>query len=359
MRFLFRLVPAFILLTLLAGPATAFEPARIGLSPVAAGLVRLEVVGTWPDTCTPQLLDVSARGNDVRLHATRETAGCRASPTPYAFTSEAAMPAALLPGEGIHRVRLEVEDAQHPEGFLAGFGLVRIRDPIAAPTLETGFWWAEQGGEFDAGPGLGLSVESQSNLVSLSVMGYDARGEATWYFGAGELREGIAHLDLGRFEGGAGPFARYAAPEGIQLEGSVDVEVLTPSRATLWFTRADPVSGAIDLRPLSIVRFSFAREPGETLLGRWVLTGTRPGERTTRWIELVHSETRNAGFILTDAAGLVSLSCDTPAGRPGAAPALCHLQLDDGDAIEFTDVALRRLSGWDEDGQRTIAFRLD
>ena len=151
---------AFMLLLLLPALAAAFEPARIVVvpDPVSATQLRLEVSGIWPDTCTPQLASVSSQGRDVRLLAVRESAGCRSTPTPYAFSTEAFEPQQLLPGEGIHRVRLLIEDADGSSGRLAGFALLQDGTQTAA-TLETGFWWAEQGGEFDGGPGLGLSVE--------------------------------------------------------------------------------------------------------------------------------------------------------------------------------------------------------
>lgn len=359
MRLLANPLLSFTFLAAFASAATAYEPPRIALAATDNGLVHFDVAGTWPDTCPPQLLDVSAQGRDVLLLATRETEGCHATPTPYAFSSTARPREQLLPEDGIHHVRLQVEGSLERDPMLAGFALLRVGDAAPGLALETGFWWAEQGGEFGAGPGLGLSVETQAGLISLSVMGYGAHGDSAWYFGAGELADGVAHLDLGQFEGGAGPFARYAAPEAIALSGFVDVETLTPSRAILWFSRADARSGEIDLRPLSIVRFSFAQEPGDALLGRWLVAGAEAGMRQTRWIEFTRGETFEGGFVLHDASGATTLQCDTPHGQPGSPPAICRMETADGDAIEFTDVAFRRLSGWDGDARRTIAFRLD
>jgi hypothetical protein len=347
-----------ILLLLGALPAAAFEPARIDLVINDEGQAYFSVAGTWPDTCPPRLTGFVVEDHDVTLLGARETVGCQPSPTPYSLAS-AQMPLGdLLPDEGVHRVRLQLEEAPGGRLPLAGFALVTVGPMPAGLALETGFWWAEQGGEFAAGPGLGLSVETQSGLISLSVMGYDAQGASAWYFGAGEIDTGTAHLELGQFEGGAGPFAHYSAPETIQLSGVVDVEPITPSRAVLWFSRPDPETGLIDLRPLSIVRFSFAQDPGEALLGRWVLTSADPGQRATRWLDFVRSEPVENGFILHDASGAV-LQCEASPGLPGSPPALCRLDAGDGDAVEFTDIALRRLAGWDSGTHRTLAFRLD
>ncbi len=349
----------FILLAALAAQAHAFEPAQITLASVGDNQARLDISGIWPDTCPPQLMDVSARGHEVLLTATREHLGCNASPTPYAFSTQTMSVQELLPASGIHRVRLQVESTLGSSSMLAGFALIQDGSAAPASGLETGFWWAEQNGEFAAGPGLGLSIESQAGLISLSVMGYDAAGDATWYFGAGALIDGVGHLDLGQFEGGSGPFTHYGAPEGIRLSGAVDVEVLTPSRATLWFSSINPETGALDLRPLSIVRFHFAQDPGEALLGRWVVTGAQADGPQTRWVELVRNEVLPNGFVLHDAEDRVSLHCETPPGRAGSPPILCHLQNENGEVVEFTDIALRQLSGWDGQGRRTIAFRLD
>lgn len=358
MRLLSKLILAFTLSAAFSA-AIAFEPPRISLVNTRQDLVHFEVAGIWPDTCPPQLLEVSAQGRDILLLATRETEGCRATPTPYAFSSTAQARERLFSEDGIHRVRLEVESALESGLMLAGFALVRNGETPPTLALESGFWWAEQGGQFSAGPGLGLSVETQGGMISLSVMGYGERGDSAWYFGAGELNEGIAHLDLGQFEGGAGPFARYAAPDAISLTGFVDVETLTPSRAILWFSQADSGSGKIHLRPLSIMRFNFAQEPGEALLGRWLIAGTETDARPTRWVDWVRSEAFDGGFVLHDAEGSITLRCDTPSHQPGSPPAICRMESVDGEVIEFTDVAFRRLSGWDADARRIVAFRLD
>jgi len=354
MRLSAKLTSALFLFAAL--PAAAFEPARIDLVVTEAGQAYFSVSGTWPDTCPPRMTGMAVEGRDVSLLAARETVGCRPTPTPYHLASTQSSLDELLPEAGTHRVRLQLEE--DGRSAIAGFALVNA-GALPGPALETGFWWAEQGGEFGAGPGLGLSVETQAGLISLSVMGYDARGDSAWYFGAGELADGIAHLDLGQFEGGAGPFARYAAPEAIALSGFVDVETLTPSRAILWFSRAEAATGKIDLRPLSIVRFSFAQEPGDALLGRWLVAGAEAGTRDTRWIDFVRSEAFEGGFVLHDAQGAATLQCDTSPGQPGSPPAICRMETADGDAIEFTDVAFRRLSGWDGGTRRVVAFRLD
>ena len=357
-RLLRPLLP--LALVLLCAPVTAaFTPAQISVQAEGEGLIRLEASGIWPDTCTPQLLETLVQAHDIVLSATREEAGCSPIPSPYALATGPFDPAVLAPDGGIQRIRVLVDGANGGAPILAGCTLMALDGMGNQAAMETGFWWAEQGGEFGAGPGLGLSVESQAGLVSLSVMGYDAHGAATWHFGAGELAHGSARFDLGRFDGGAGPFAQYAAPAAMRFSGTVDLEVLTPARAILWFSRLRSEHEGLELRPLSIVRFHFAQEPGEALLGRWLIASEEPRARATRWFEWIESRVSEHGFVLLDATGNARLECETPAGRPSSPPIICRLDDGDADRIEFTDVGLRRLSGWDAQARHTLAIRLD
>lgn len=360
MPYLPRLALAFSLFVAFASNGHGFEPAQISLTGDAHDQAQIEVTGTWPNTCPPQLLEVSRQGADLTLLATREDGGCQPIPTPYGFSGP--LPQAANPDEAgiILRTRLLVSDQLHESPMLAGFALLRAEPGNFDSVLETGFWWAEQEGPFAAGPGLGLSLESQADLISLSVMGYDTHGNATWYFGAGTLEHGMAQLELGRFDGGAGPFTPYAAPGNVEYSGTVALEMLTPSRAILWFSRIDDAdNGGLELRPLSIMRFHFAREPADALLGRWVVTGENAGVRGTRWIELVRSESFADGFVLYDGNERAVLQCDTPVGHPGSPPVLCRMDDGHGDLVEFSEVALRRLAGRDARNRRTLAFRLD
>lgn len=346
-----------------ASATAAFEPAQIAaLTDADTGTTVFEINGIWPDTCPPRLEGIGLRGHDITLHAARETTGCQASPTPYALRSAPLPPPPPGTPPGIRRVHLMVTGlTTDNEPALAGFALVQTDPSPPTMALETGFWWAPQeGAEFNGNPGLGLSLETQGELLSLSVLGYDAQGRSAWYFGAGLLQAGIARLDLGRFEGGSGPFERLEAPQAIHFSGHVDIEAQTPSRAVLWFSRADPASGRIELQPVSIVRFSFEQSAASALLGRWLLSGDQAETRAPRWIEWTQTETVADGFVLSDATGGARLHCFQPLTRATSAPPrLCRLALAQDDVLELTDIALRRLSGWDAHGHRVLAFRLN
>ena len=60
-----------------------------------------------------------------------------------------------------------------------------------------------------------------------------------------------------------------------------------------------------------------------------------------------------------EADGQARLQCDLPGGLSAATPTICRLELDDGDAVEFSGIGLRRLAGWDAQLRRTVAVRLD
>jgi hypothetical protein len=354
-----RVALAFGLGLVVIGTAWASEPARIDLVDAGNGQARLDVSGVWPDTCPPQLLGMQFEGHDISLSAARETAACSDIETPYAFSSPSFDTQALWPDGGVQRVRLWVDEGTGTASHLAGFGLISTDKDLPASTLETGFWWADQDGEFAAGPGLGLSIERQSDMLSLSVMGYGSDGSATWYFGAGTLDRGIAHLELGQFEGGAGPFSRYAAPADVKLGGAVDIEVRSPTQAILWFSKHDAANGHLSLRPLSIVRFQFSQSPGATLVGRWLITSDEPNARRRQWLQWTHVDETSDGFVLSGADDQAQLACRAPTSDKVSLPVLCRLHQTDGEMIEFTEVALRSLRGWDAKGQRVLAFRLD
>lgn len=358
-----RLLPGLALLAVLPSEAAAFEPARIVLAQGAGGAEGpvLEVGGIWPDTCPPRLDNIHIQGRDITLLASRETEGCRRSPTPYTLRSAPLAPPDPVSGSGIHRVRLSVAGIGAQESpSLAGFALLHLGQPTPMPALESGLWWAEQGeGEFNGNAGLGLSVETQGDLISLSIMGYDPHGGSTWYFGADTLTHGIAQLDLTRFDGGAGPFETQAAPESIHLSGQVAIETRSPAHAVLWFSKADPETGALDLRPISFVRFSFEQDPTRALLGRWLLAGDRAQTRSTHWLEWSQVHITAEGFQLAHADGSQTLHCLQPDKHGIAPPQLCRLDLGQGDIVELTDIALRRISGWDKQGHKVLLFRLD
>jgi hypothetical protein len=331
--------------------------------PDAGTRVRYEVRGEWPDACVPELDSIRVEDREIVLHAMLPAARCVGEARPFVLSSDS-LPGApqKIVANGIHHVRFEVSRSPGAEPELHGFRLLYAGnnpDPEFVP--ETGFWWPERGGNFDrGGPGIGMQLEVQASILSMSVFGYAEQGAATWYFGAGALTGHTAHIPLSVLQGGAGPFEAYAAPKSIDPAGSVLLELLSPSRVVMWFVRAAPNGRGLLREPMSMVRFRFSAS-AESWLGRWVLIAEEGDAAPTRRIDFVRVERHGDDFALVDASGSHRLSCDVDPGRPNSPPAACRLvtsgstELD----VDFSDIALNELRGWNGSGERIVALKLN
>jgi hypothetical protein len=364
MRLLLLLVLA---LSVIAAPASrAATAARIEVSPQfpdAGTKVRIRIDGEWPDACVPELRSVRLDGQDIVLTATVPGGNCGAESRTYQIDSEQVPTAALkLRRNGIYRIRFEVQRHPGSEPELQGFRLLYASNDSQPPFVpETGFWWPERGGEFDhAGPGLGVQFEAQASTLSVSAFGYDSQGQSNWYFGAGAISGRTAQIELSQLAGGAGPFEAYRAPAQATSVGSLHVELLTPSRAILWFVQPRGNAGGLRLQPVSMVRFRFAQEAAEAWLGRWVVLAERDDGYPTRRIDFVTIERSADGFILLDADGEHRLACRNEITQPNSPPFACSLLVtgDDKAAVEFRDIALGELRGWTGAGERIVALKL-
>lgn len=351
-------------------PQIRIEPAQ----PKAGTALQIDVDASWSDACPPRFESASVDGFDIVVRAVRDPGRCTAEQTPYRISAGFApgaldtdaldASAKLEPArDGIYRVRYEVREGENAEPELHGFRLLQVGTPDDLGFVpETGFWWPELGGEFGrAGPGIGVQLEVQSGTVSVSALGYGPDGRAGWFFGAGALEGRVAHLDMSLLDGGSGPFETYVPPKSMQAVGQAELEVISPSRAVLWFVRAQAPGRAVRLEPMSIVRFSFAQEPGEALLGRWLIVGEQDDGAPTRRIEFSRMDRKAGGLALHDASGEHALLCESPAALPNSPPGLCRLEAVSApeQSIEFTDVGLQQMRGWDRSGRRVLAFRIE
>lgn len=350
-------------------PQIRIEPAQ----PEAGAALQIDVDASWSDACPPRFESARIEDFDIVVRSIRDPGRCTTEQTPYRISADiaGATDAGLLDAgarlpttrEGIYRVRYEVREGEGAEPQLHGFRLLQVGTPDDlgfAP--ETGFWWPETGGEFDrAGPGIGVQIEVQSGTVSVSALGYGQDGRAGWFFGAGALEGRIAHLDLSLLEGGAGPFEAYVPPTSLQAVGHAELEVISPSRAVLWFVRAQAPGRAVRLEPMSIVRFSFAQEPAEALLGRWLIAAEDDDTLPTRRVEFSRMQRKPGAVTLQDDAGEYALQCETPVALPNSPPGLCRLEAASAPdlSIQFTDVGLQQMRGWDGSGKRILAFRIE
>ena len=333
-------------------------------APDAGATVRFKVRGEWPDGCPPAIRDVRIADREIVLTAQPGPGPCGAEPQSYETGTETlALERTKLARNGVHRIRFELRRTPEAPPELLAFQLFYVGnspDPGFVP--ETGFWWHERGGEFDqAGPGLGAHMEVQSGTLSLGVHGYGEDGSPRWSLGAGPMQGHVATVELTQLRGGAGPFEPFRAPEEMSAAGSVLVELVSPSRATLWFLRPRADGKGLAVQPLSMVRFRFAREAAEAWRGRWVVLAESDDDYPTRRIDFVRLMRKQDGFLLLDAKREFRLRCETDKARPNSPPTRCRLQSDAGDAaeIDFDHVALNELRGWTGSGQRIVALKLN
>jgi hypothetical protein len=306
-------------------------------APDAGTAVRVKVRGEWPDGCVPAITDARLQGRDIVLRAEPRPGPCGKDAQAFETGTETLpLDRLKLAGNGVHRIRFVVAGGPDQPGVLHAFRLFYVGnspDPGFVP--ETGFWWPERGGEFDrAGPGLGAQMEVQSGTLSLSVYGFSAAGEPAWSLGAAPMRGHVAEVELSRLSHGAGPFDLYRAPSQIVTQGSAHVELVSPSRATLWFVQSGAEDGGLKLQPVSMVRFRFAQEPAEAWRGRWVVLAERDDGYPTQRIDFSRLVRKKDGFMLLDADGEYRLRCVADAARPNSPPTRCSLRYASGDVLE-------------------------
>lgn len=332
--------------------------------PDAGTRLRVSVEGEWAHGCAPVLESARVEGRDIILESHIPDGRCDGAAAAYRLDSERLPGAALkLTRNGVYRIRHEVRGAPGREPELHGFRLLHVgNSPDAGFVPESGFWWPERGGEFDrAGPGIGVQMEAQARTLSVSVLGYGPNGDPDWYIGAGAIAGLTAQIELNRLDAGAGPFDPYRPPAQSLPAGTAHVEMLSPSRVTLWLLRPDGQDGALQLQPLSMVRFRFAQEPAEAWLGRWVVLAESDEAYPTRRIDFTTIERDDKGFNLVDAAATHRLACRTGPAQPNSPPHSCALTIAgaSGEVIDFRDIALNELRGWSSSSLRIVALKLN
>jgi hypothetical protein len=361
----FRFATALGALFLLFGLDARAAAPRIDVwppAPDAGTALRFKVHGEWPEGCVPAIADARIEGLDIVLRASLAEGPCPAAPQSFETGTETLPLERLkLAGNGVYRVRFEVERGNGRAPELHAFRLLyagNTPDPGFVP--ETGFWWPELGGEHKAGPGLGVQMEVQARTLSLGVYGFDD-GAASWSVGAGPMQGHVAEVELTQLRHGAGPFEPFQAPKELDTIGHAHVELLSPSRATLWFLRPRADGRGLQLQPVSMVRFRFALDPAEAWRGRWVVLAERDDGYPTQRIDFVELKKTASGFTLLDAAGEFRLRCTADRVRPNSPPTRCRLTARSGAVLDadFDHVALNELRGWTGAGQRIVALKLN
>ncbi|MEZ5463836.1 MAG: hypothetical protein R3F22_01145 [Lysobacteraceae bacterium] len=349
-----------LLLVSLAANATTPDIEVRPRYPSSSTPVLIDLVGHGSDVCAPQQASLEISGRDVSItmdHGKR----CTASSDGYRLPARAEKGMPRWPGRGVHRIRLYDQGGPGASQRLLGFQLIDIGSyPLPSARPETGFWWVESGGDFGGdSQGMGLSIERQGDLISVSVMGYNVDGDPEWLMGAGELEGSVAEIALTRFQGGRGPFESSLSPGNAMIAGKLDLQFLDPARAIAWFSRP-AAEGGISLQPMSLVRFRFDSDPAAAWLGRWILLPEHlDGEKASslpRLIEFTETAHQLGGFSLIDGKRGFVLACEQDTARPNSPPVRCVLNDGAGEQLaDFGDIAVNSISGWETGGGRLRA----
>lgn len=307
---------------------------------------NLDLVGHWPDSCVPTVERVTLDGFDLGIRLRSPPGPCQAVETPLRLTVNPARAAGLdqLPG-GIYRVAVRLARKNGPDPLLA-FRLVDASARFPSPRPENGFWWASPANGTLAGSGINLEVQGERLAVTL--LGRDAIGLPTWYFGSATLERATAHVPLLRI--GAGD---PAAAAGASTPGPVlDLQFDGPADATAYLSvddDGDPAQRPLDRLTLQRVPFEPGR-PGSPWRGRWVLL--RDGEASARVLDFAApaSTPEAERFRLVDDGNGAVLDCRLGPRGADAPPQACTLASPDLPAVEFDQVGLDRLDGHALDG---------
>ncbi|WP_395788923.1 hypothetical protein [Aquimonas sp.] len=349
-----------------AAPVAAAGAQITALQPAlrSGDALHLRIEDSWPNACTPELSSVEVRGRDIWVLA-RDTSArrvCGQVVSSYVIDTGSQLNVrSALVEPGVQRIHYAIDS---DDGLrLRGFELLSMGTsaaPASAP--ENGYWWADpQDEERYAGPGIGLNLEHQGEALSLVLFGYDAEGRPDWSIASGELGQNTASLSLSRLSNGSGPRGVYQRPQGVESLGRVLVEYEGPAKATFWLVYSEAEGIDLVLRPLPMVRFSFAQSTAETWLGQWllVLPGEVDSRPETHSFELSQLRPTTSGFALTDGKGKVELLCVAEDQTTDRLPDLCQLRIaDQAIELDFDRLGLARLDGTDTEGKRVRLLQI-
>lgn len=318
----------------------------------------LVVSAEWPDSCLPQLLRSSMVDwhIDVELRSTRHD--CVATPTPLSLRFNPSREAGQkqMP-VGVYEVRFYLA---RDNGFseLIAFNLLRAGWRGSGFRPESGFWWSVSNADRAFLAGSGLSIEQQGETLAVTLLSYEA-GNAVWYFGNARAAGTLARVPLVRMFGGDSPFSAVGTPPQVEAALTLDLNFLSPSRATAWLTRpyADGREG-IQIQSLDLLRLPFdGNSNGAAWKGQWVLIGEESRQATV--FDMNEVATSGAGnFILRSRGDGAELQCRLEDVGGHAVPTICSL-LDGSDLLaDFDKIGLDQLIGRSPEGQNMRLVRL-
>lgn len=335
------------------------------IEPMQSGLVlpwTLNISGTWPNACIPEIERVSVDGNEVRIEVRNKKSLCAATPTPFVLSAAPAAAAGVtqLP-TGSYHVSVYAAQGAHDSRHLVAFSLVDTTSAATVATPESGYWWTQPENNSGISLGTGLMIELQGHTLTVSALSYETNGEPVWYLGTGLLQSSIAHIPMLRVQGGSTLFGDSVETPQAAAAMNLDLEFQSSGRAVAWFSRnsADD-SNALELRSLMLSRMAFANPPdGHVWQGDWLLVPEDPLKpiQRLRFDQLQTQSEQN--FRLSDSTSDSLLNCWRDTRQPSAPPQNCTLQGNNGRTLaQFNAVAIGQLEGVMPDNSRIRLIRL-
>jgi hypothetical protein len=354
----------WLLLALLA-PATALAQVSmhrietVPANPAPGSAFQIRVIGSWPNTCAPELLPVVVDGVNIDLSVRQIDAICGDAITPYSVTFDPGRPL----GAGNFRVRFAIKDAAGTPTLLA-FRVVDVAPANARRVQpEPGFWAPDLAGEFQTpNGGIGMMIERQGATLAMTTNAYAPGGQPAWYLSAGSLAHASFRADLLQSIGGQPLWMTSRGPQSVLPAGTIEVEFSSDASAVVWFTRAsgEGIFDALDLMPISMRRLNFAlANDGESLSGSWLLSTPIDATLQSTRIDLRYRAELSsiAEAVLVDAARGYELRCLIDPLRRDGPPTSCRLLLRGSEIARFTNNALTRLTGG-RDGGEIVLLRV-
>lgn len=309
---------------------------------------ELVVKGQWPDGCPLEVDSVSRNERDITIRVRRDSGlVCPAVIRPYELVVNP-FPQGSTPAAGVYRVRFEVLGMDGNAGRLLAFELVPVADANRpGPRPESGYWAAEEGGDFDtSGDGIGFDFELQNRVLFIAANVYRDDGKSGWYIASGEVFGGAMKGELLEAKGGQPLFESHRAPSEISPFGRLQAEFTSASTATFWFTQPTG-PGLLDplkLMPISANRFNFAyADLREVLAGEWMIAVDGQPARLVKFNAHRYGASNLIGAM--DASFRHELRCPIVQDKPETLPVRCEY-FDNGVLVaNLDDIGLQTLRG--------------
>lgn len=337
--------------------------ATIPAQPSPGNPFELIIKGQWPDGCPVEIDSVARNDRDITIRVRRDAdLICPAVVRPFELVVNPFAQGSTATA-GVYRVHVEVTGMDGDAARLVAFELVPVADAAnPGPRPETGYWAAEEGGDFDtSGDGIGFDFELQNRVLFIAANVYRDDGKSGWYIASGPVVGGTMKADLLEARGGQPLFESHRAPSEISPFGRLQAEFTSASTAVFWFTQPGG-AGLLDplkRMPVSVNRFNFAYSNlREVLAGEWMIAVDGQPARLVRFNSHRYGAANLIGAM--DAGFRHELRCPIVQDKPETLPVRCEYY-DNGVLIAtLDDVGLQSLRGRSSASGAAVLFsRMD